>query len=127
MLAWLCTILLKVSVVTETFVPIFQGYRKYLFERTTMIYSSVIQNHQGFNILRASTQPHNYFFWKISCLLNATSFIRISTIDCPHSSLLSIVDGINIERLIIQKENFMVASFRKFVRSQFASCFRLFY
>ena len=71
-----------------------------------MIYGFFIQNRQECNTLRTDVQPHHYFLWEISCLLNAISFIHISTIYCLHSSLLSIADSINIKRTFHPKREF---------------------
>ena len=82
-----------------------------LFDKTTIICGSFIQNHQGCSILRTDVQPHHYFLYEISFLLNVTSFIHISPIYCPHSSISSSVEAINITELFIQQENFQGVCF----------------
>ena len=120
---WLCAILLKDPVVTENFIPIFQDCKKYFFDTATMIYASVIQNHQGCNTFRTGTQPHNYFLWNISFQLNATYFIRISTIYCPHPSILGTVDAINVKKLLNRKQNFQGIFFSEVCSNLFRELF----
>ena len=122
MLVWLCAILFKDPVITENFIPIFQVYRKCCFDIKTMIYGSFIQNHLECNTLRTGAPSYHYFSWKISFLMSITSFIRIGTIYCPHSNILSIIDAISIKKLLLY---FKMSSFQKFVRIHFAIYFRL--
>ena len=53
------------------------------------------------------------FLWKFSSLLDLTLFISISTIECPHSIVLRIIDTIDVEKLLIRKGNFHCFLFSK--------------
>ena len=70
-----------------------------------MIDRSIIQDYQGCDTLGADAQPHHYVLWKLASLLNATVFIGISTIYCPHSVILRVIDTINVEKFLVRKEN----------------------
>ena len=55
---WVCTILLKDSLVIKNFMSIFYSYKKYVFDDLN---SSFIQDHQVCETLgRADTQPHHH-------------------------------------------------------------------
>ena len=100
-------ILFKDSFVTKNFILIFESYTKYVFNIETIINSSVIYDHQEYEIFgRARTSNHIIeILW---FLHDTTFFVDFSTIYCSHTLIIDVI--------------LQVPSFRTFVRSH---CFRL--
>ena len=90
---------------------LFQCNGKYFFDVNSMIDCSFIDDYQGRYALGTGTQPHHYFFWVLSSLLNATFSVSVSTIDCPHSITLKIIDIIDVKILLNWKEDFHLVLF----------------
>ena len=91
---------------------------KHFFDLNSMIDCFFTENHQRCYALGTGTQPNHYFLWKRLSLLNATVFIGISTIYCPHSIVLRIIDTINVKNFSSEKRILIVSSFRKLVRTR---------
>ena len=102
---WLGAILLKDPVATKSFIPIFLCNGKHFLDINSMIDCHFIENHQRRYAVETGTQPNHYFLWKFSSVLNATFLIDTSTIYCPHSIVLRIIDIINVKKFLIRKEN----------------------
>ena len=86
--------------------PYFNATRSTLFYLNSLMDCFFIENHQRCYALGKDTQPNHYFLWKFSSLFNATVFIDISTINCLHSTVLRIIDTINVNELLIRKREF---------------------
>ena len=83
----------KIQSSSKTLIPIFQGYKEYLFDVTTMIYCFFIQNYQRCNTHTTPLIFADSFVFAECCHFYSSP----SMIYCPHSNILSIVDVINIK------------------------------
>ena len=86
---------------------------------------SFIKNDDWWHFLRIHSQSNHNFLRKFSFLLYyATRFIGFDSADCPYTIILSAVDRIYVQQLLIWEQNLhRVLSFRKRVRTQFENFF----
>ena len=71
----------------------------------SVIQCSLIQNYQLWYSIRTYSQPNHDFLRKLSFLLDSPFLVSFSTVHCPYSVVVRIVDAVNVEPLLVRKQN----------------------